>query len=67
MFKMPDFTKKDIDYLIENCNFSDDEEKVFRMRCKNRTLEEIAEEMNVCYKTAYRYNRRVKNKIIKVL
>lgn len=67
MLKIPDFTKPEIDYLLEMCNFSDDEERVFLMRSKNKTLEEVAEELNVCYKTAYRINKRVKTKIIRVL
>lgn len=67
MPKIPDFTKPEIDYLLKMCNFSDDEERVFLMRSKNKTLEEVAEELNVCYKTAYRINKRVKNKIIRVL
>lgn len=65
--KVCDFTKKEIEYLVSECNFSNDEENVFLMRCKGHTLDEIAEKMNVCYKTAYRINRRIKNKIIKVL
>lgn len=67
MARLPEFTKPEMEYLIDMCNFSEDEEKLFRMRCKRYTLEEVAEELNVCYKTAYRINKRVKNKIIKVI
>lgn len=65
--KIPDFTKREMEYLIENCNFSEREEMVFRLRCKKYTLEKIAEKIHVCYKTAYRDNKKVKEKIIRVL
>lgn len=62
-----DFTRREMEYLIENCNFSEREEMVFRLRCKKYTLEKIAEKIHVCYKTAYRDNKKVKEKIMKVL
>lgn len=65
--KIPEFTRREMEYLIENCNFSEREEMVFRLRCKKYTLEEIAEKIHVCYKTAYRDNKKVKEKIIRVL
>ena len=40
---------------------------VFRLRCKKYTLEKIAEKIHVCYKTAYRDNKKVKEKIMRVL
>lgn len=51
--------------LIE-CNFTPDEERLFRLRCQERTLEYCAEQMNVSISTAKRLSRRVNNKIIKV-
>lgn len=65
--KIPEFTRREMEYLIENCNFSEREEMVFRLRCKKYTLEEIAEKIHVCYKTAYRDNKKVREKIIRVL
>lgn len=46
------FTKKDIDRFLTECNFTPDEEKLFRLRCKEHTLEYCAEEMNVSISTA---------------
>ena len=43
-----------------------DEERLFRLRCQERTLEYCAEKMNVSISTAKRLSRRVNNKIIKV-
>jgi predicted DNA-binding protein (UPF0251 family) len=65
--KIPDFTRPEIEYLLYNCNFTFDEEEFFLLRCKGRTLQEIADKMNVSYKTAYRINKRVKIKILKIL
>lgn len=41
------FTKKDIDRFLTECNFTPDEERLFRLRCKEYTLEYCAEQMNV--------------------
>ena len=41
------FTKKDIDRFLIECNFTPDEERLFRLRCQERTLEYCAEQMNV--------------------
>lgn len=41
------FTKKDIDRFLIECNFTPDEERLFRLRCKEYTLEYCAEQMNV--------------------
>lgn len=60
------FTKKDIDRFLRECNFTPDEERLFRLRCKEHTLEYCAEEMNVSISTEKRLSRRVNNKIIKV-
>lgn len=46
------FTKKDIDRFLIECNFTPDEEKLFRLRCQEHTLEYCAEQMNVSISTA---------------
>ena len=61
------FTKKEIDFLIENCNFSGQELELFNLRNKYYTLEQAAEQMNVSSKTAYRINKRIKSKIIRAI
>lgn len=64
--KVYDFTKKEIDLFLEECNFTEQERELFLLRSKYYTLEQAAEIMNVSSKTAYRINRKVKKKIIKV-
>lgn len=67
MLKIPDFTKYEIDKLIENCNFTAQEKQLFLLRNDEHSLEECAELMNVSESTVYRINKKMKNKIIKVL
>ena len=51
---------------MEECNFTEPEEMLFRMRCKDIPLERCAEEMNISVSTVKRLSRRMKNKIFKV-
>ena len=62
-----EFTKPEIDYLLEKCNFTETEEKFFLLRTQGVSLLEIAEIMNVSRRTADNYSRKVRKKIIKVL
>lgn len=62
-----DFTKKEIDFLIENCNFFPQEREFFDLRNKYYTLEQAAEAMNISPKTAYRINKRMKAKITRAI
>lgn len=62
-----DFTKPELDYFRENCNFVNDEIQVFEMRSKGHTMEEIAEMLNISIDKAYKISRKVKKKILKVI
>lgn len=64
--KIYDFTKWEIDYLRENCNLSPPERELFELRNQYYTLEQAAEKMNISSKTAYRLNKKIKQKIVKV-
>lgn len=61
-----DFTKYELECFREKCNFTDEERKLFDFRAEYYTLEQIAEKMNISSKTAYRINKRIKDKIKKV-
>lgn len=67
MLKIPDFTKRDIDYLLENCNFTKQEEQLFLLRNEEYSLESCAEIMNVSVSTVYRISKKMKKKILKVI
>lgn len=64
--KIYDFTKRELEIFRDRANFTEDEERLFNLRSKYYTLEQVAEEMNISSKTAYRINKRVKKKIVKV-
>lgn len=64
--KIYDFTKYELQMFLDRANFTEDEERLFNLRAKYYTLEQVAEEMNISSKTAYRINKRVKKKIVKV-
>lgn len=64
--KVCNFTRTEIEVFLQRANFTPDEETLFLLRSKDYTLEQAAEEMNVSSKTAYRINKRVKQKIVKV-
>lgn len=40
------FTKKDIDRFLIECNFTPDEEKLFRLRCKRKMLAALEEHLD---------------------
>lgn len=64
--KIYDFTKPEIEYFLQNCNFTEEEEILFRYRSKNMPLETCAEIMNVSISTVNRISKRVNKKIVKV-
>lgn len=64
--KVYDFTKSEIEAFLQRANFTPDEETLFLLRSRYFTLEQIAEKMNISSKTAYRINKRIKQKIIRV-
>lgn len=67
MLRIPDFTKDNIDFLLEKCNFTKQEKTLFLLRNDEHTLERCAEIMNVSVSTVYRISKKMKRKIFKVL
>lgn len=65
--KICSFTRKEIEYYVRECNFTDSELQLFNLRCKDIPLEQCAEEMSISVSTVYRINKRVKKKILKVI
>ena len=61
------FTKPELDYLKENCNFVNLEIDIFEMRSKGYTLQEIAENLNISIEWCRTLSRRINKKIDKVL
>ncbi len=67
MLKIPDFTKPEIDFIKENANFTEQEAILFDLRNGEHSLEECAEIMNVSVPTISRINKKMKNKIIRII
>ena len=61
------FTKPELDFFRETCNFVNLEIEVFEMRSRGIPLEAIAEALNISADTARKYSQRVNRKIGKVL
>lgn len=67
LIKIPDFTKPEIEYIKENANFTERERELFELRNKGKSLEECAEVMYLSVATISRINKKIKNKIIRIL
>ena len=66
---MLELIKREFEEIIENANFRQEEEILFRCRyCGpyKLSIEECAEELNVSISTAKRISARVKRKIMKL-
>lgn len=62
-----DFTKPELDYFREMCNFVGVEKEVFELRSQGVPLEEIAETVNMSVDGIKKVSRRINKKIIKVI
>lgn len=65
--KIADFTKPELDYFRENCNFVGVERDIFEMRSQGIPLEEIAERINMSVDGVKKASKRVNRKILKVI
>ena len=64
--KICDFTRREVEYLRQECNFTKEQVTLFDLRVKDIPLEECAERMNVSVSTVKRLNKRIKTKIDKL-
>ena len=64
--KICDFTRPEVEYFRQECNFTKEQVTLFDLRVKNIPLEECAERMNVSVSTVKRLNKRIKAKIDKL-
>lgn len=53
----------EVDKYLATCNFTNDEEQVFKALCKDKSTTQIAFEIGVCERTVFRLKRRIKEKI----
>ena len=59
-------TKPELESIIANANFTDDEQKIFELLTKDRCITQIAIKLCVCERTINRRIRSIDNKISKV-
>ena len=59
-------TKPELEEIVENANFTDDEQKIFELLAKDRCITEIAINLCVCERTINRRIKNIESKISKV-
>lgn len=64
--KFSELTKPELEEIIENANFTDEEEQIFKMLTRGSTISEIAYKMSVCDRTVNRKIRCIRSKIFRI-
>lgn len=59
-------TKPELEEIITNANFTDDEQKIFDLLSKDKSITQIAIIICVCERTINRKIKSIENKISKV-
>ena len=59
-------TKPELEEIITNANFTDDEQKIFELLKKDKCITEIAISLCVCERTINRRIKNIESKILKV-
>lgn len=65
-----DFTKKDLDYILQNANFTEQQERIFRRltsRQGRQTIVYISIQENISTATVSRIIKQIKKKIKRLL
>nr|DAQ23233.1 MAG TPA: response regulator [Bacteriophage sp.] len=61
--KLSKLTKPELDAIINNANFTEEEENIFKLLSRGKTITEIAERVSVCNRTVNRRIKKIKSKI----
>ena len=65
-----DFTKKELEYILENANFTVEQEKIFKMltsKYGRASIVNISIKMNMSESTVKRRIKQIKHKILRLL
>lgn len=65
--KLTEFTRPEVEYFRQECNFTDEERAVFDMRASARSIVEIGLTLHMSESTVYRKLNCIKRKILRVL
>ena len=63
LMKLSKLTKPELEEILENANLTEDEQIVFDLLSKGKTITEISLEISVCERTVNRRISKIKNKI----
>lgn len=64
--KFSELTKPELDIILENANFTEEEEDIFKLLSRGKSIIEIAEHIMICERTVNRKVTKIKNKIDKL-
>lgn len=64
--KYRNLIQSEVDYIKSKCNFTEEEETFFDMKCKDASDIQIAIKLNISDRKVTELSQRVKTKIIKV-
>ena len=64
--KLSTLTKPEVDYFIENCNFTDQELTYFKLKTKDYSNVSIASKMSISESSVSNIAKRVKKKLDKI-
>ena len=64
--KFSELTKPELDEIIKNANFTEEELRIFKLLSQGRSITEIAMRLSVCDRTVHRKINKIKNKISKL-
>ena len=64
--KFSELTKPELDTILENANFTEEEEDIFKLLSRGKSIIEIAEHIMICERTVNRKVIKIKKKIGKL-
>ena len=65
-----DFVKSELDYILENANFTEEQEQIFKMltgKQGRQSIIYISMQMNISESTVKRRIKQIKSKILRLL
>ena len=63
LMKISELTKPELEKIIENANFTEEEERIFKLLSKGNTITQIAIRVSLCERTVNRKVIKIKQKI----
>ena len=64
--KFSKLTKPELEHIIENANFTDDEEEIFRLLARGYSQKEISFRRSMCLSTLCRRISAIKDKVMRL-